>query len=94
MYLDEEKLLMAFFMDKRDINDEYIAGVAVQLTDESFNACCDGLYSHLVNEVGKNDRWTFFMSVIYSVVRSIEENYPHIIQAMEPADRPIFKNKT
>jgi hypothetical protein len=93
MHLDDDRLLMGFFMNRRDANDEYVAGVAVELSDESFNQCCDGMYSHLVQEVGKNDRWTFFMSVIYSVVKSIEENYPAIIKAMEPADRPIFKNK-
>jgi hypothetical protein len=93
MIIDNEILLLGIFFNKMDENGEYVAGVGVELSDESFSMCCDAMYSHLVQEVGHDDRWTFLLSVMYSVLESIRETHPQLISAMEVVNRPIFKHK-
>lgn len=83
MIIDDEKLLLGFFMNKeKNASGEYITGIGAKINRENFNQACDQLFTHITQQVGKNDKWTFLFSVMYSVVDSITHDRPDIIKDM------------
>lgn len=87
MNIDDENLLLGFFVEsKRRLDGSYYAGIGIPdlYSTESFRLACNSVFTHVTTNVPADDKWTYFFSVIYSVVKSIEEFNPEIILGMKP----------
>lgn len=93
MNIDETKVLLAFYINKvREDNGDYEGAAIASISPEDFKLACDGLYTFILGEIAKGKHiWIFLFSVMYSVVKSIEEFEPEIIADMFPLADGINK---
>lgn len=84
MNIDDSKLLFGFFMnkDRNPLTNEFEAGIGVKINKENFDKSCDMLYTMVHDMVGKDDKWSFFFSMMVSVVNSIKEKRPDIMDEL------------
>lgn len=79
MIIDDKKLLLGFFLNKeKDEDGEFKAGIGVKVNKENFDLACDHLFTHITQQIGKDEKWTFLFSVMYSVIDSIKTDRPDI----------------